>query len=810
MASSDDLAEQQLFAESQASATKAQQAPAQSAAHSAALLNSARIASSPSRASNTATAMNGKVRKKGGKLKRPSFMRDDVAKQPKQALARRGDPFELIPSPEKAPAKPKKKSKKPVVHEVSQETDAFVEVPPETDAVVDEVPPAPREHRRTELPHRASKRLAGAPASLPEQRPHSRKRKATDRQTEPQRRSKSPRTALAREVEAEATDGQGDEGAEPPQSAQKPPEYETVSPKAQKPKRKIIQLKTSKATNGLDILSDEEEDTTVHAGPSKQAGHGPEPIRTGAEQPQRRKERTLIATNASDPRDNGAHPQETTGSRELKPKRGRGRPPKASKKSGEQVSVSRLDDGDAAPSSGAVQTRSKKTGPVLLSRSKSVPPNSAITRQQQSSGAQGASSNVVDELDATHEIDGDEDEDEDDLDLYHAATDEDEAVGSGGEEEAEQLHNNVQLSDIDTVFKFLDSGERSGISQTDDAKAIEKACASARNLIVECDATLEDVSEKTKTLRSVLARYGSESDTKQLKLLKTDAYGYLFRELVAYFKILYDWLQDQYSNVESSLGAMRILTHFVASIVSLKDRIADWKVKVPSRYRGDGLIKEVDINVIVPLRRVGETYRTVLRTLKDVTRQKRAHDEALKKAREREEAVQRKQELEDTKKKKQVFWIDLHVHRLQVEHEPRKCQALAMKQGYFDEQMARYDGHEPGGSEERDANGVHFERVDVFKKRSAPPARPSSYIEEKEWTDEQMSALVEGLTQFAGPYVFHRIFKEYCRYGQPLRRFGVPEITAKAAEVRSRLLSKYQEQAWTEIPKWIVKIPVLP
>ena len=70
--------------------------------------------------------------------------------------------------------------------------------------------------------------------------------------------------------------------------------------------------------------------------------------------------------------------------------------------------------------------------------------------------------------------------------------------------------------------------------------------------------------------------------------------------------------------------------------------------------------------------------------------------------------------------------------------------------------------------------------------------------------------MVEGLQDFAGPYVFKKIFERYCGIGQPLRKFGVPEITARALDVKMRLLRAYEEKGWEEVPRWIVDIPRVP
>ena len=63
-----------------------------------------------------------------------------------------------------------------------------------------------------------------------------------------------------------------------------------------------------------------------------------------------------------------------------------------------------------------------------------------------------------------------------------------------------------------------------------------------------------------------------------------------------------------------------------------------------------------------------------------------------------------------------------------------------------------------------------------------------------------------------GPRVFEKLFHAHCRPGGMLRDFTVPDITAKAAWVRSAYLKFHQAQQnkdW-EVPDWVKQIPILP
>lgn len=615
---------------------------------------------------------------------------------------------------------------------------------------------------------------------------------------------------------------------EPLQSAQKPPEQHAESPQPQKPKhRKLRQPRPSKVTDGLELSSDDHGGSKTFTNLSNQTEHHHRPVKTG-------KKRPRASENMVNQDERGPQEQDVQ-VREPAPTRKRGRPPKASKRPTGDDSPTQSSRVPEQPEQ-IVEKRTRKKNATIGTTARSEPAltdsinhslqqqkhdrNSICDRTRVSRKRSEIENNEQDDRevstsdvrevpasDAESEIGQDEQQNEQ-LGQEHQDNEEeqdDREEGDDDDEEGEQYQENAQLTDIEKVFQFLDSRERDGHCHTDDAHAVKQACDTARQVILDPDSTLSEISTTTKFVQIQLKNYGTgaEVDVEQRKALKIDAYAYVFRHAIAHLEALHDWLGDEHTDVQSSLDAMRIIFPFITRIVSLKDRITDWKVKISRRYIGDRLIQDVDSGLIVPLRKVEEAYRVSLRSLKETARQKHAHDEALRKARGREEVAQRKIEFEEMRRKKHVFWVDLHVHRLQVEHDSRRHQALAMKQEYFDEQMDRYIN-------DTDANGFEFERVDVFKKRVAPPARPSSIIEQKDWTDEQMEALIEGLSLYPGPYVFHELFRRYCGTGRPLRRFGVPEITAKAAEVRSRLLARYQEQDWQDIPKWINKIPALP
>ena len=249
----------------------------------------------------------------------------------------------------------------------------------------------------------------------------------------------------------------------------------------------------------------------------------------------------------------------------------------------------------------------------------------------------------------------------------------------------------------------------------------------------------------------MLSDYGADEHSEERAQLKVDAYGYLFRELVMFLVQLHGWLERCFGEVSAALETMRILFALARAIVSFKDTIAAWKVQLPTRYKNDRLVKDVDVKLIAPLRRVLSSYRVTLSELKANSQARRMREEQKRKREEALEEERRKETSTNFQREKWNLWMDLHVWRQQCEPDPIRRRDLFIDPKLF---AAKF-----GNSDERDANGFKFERIPLFKERDSPPHRPSAGAEE-EWTDGQMAALVEGLTNFAGNFLacVHKTF----------------------------------------------------
>jgi hypothetical protein len=219
--------------------------------------------------------------------------------------------------------------------------------------------------------------------------------------------------------------------------------------------------------------------------------------------------------------------------------------------------------------------------------------------------------------------------------------------------------------------------------------------------------------------------------------VKQDIYGYAFRSLAKILRSLYSFLAERHDDVTISLNALRILCHFVHDILFFKDTIAKWRVSVSQRYKGDRIIQDVVSRLIIPLRRAESMFSKRLSLLEDKERRRRQHAEMCRQAEEDESNAKRIEEDGVAERKRWQLWQQLHITRMQCEPDPCRRRHLIITK--------------LEDLEEVDANGVKFERVPVFKNRNTPSQRwASSMTEEKVWSVEQETALLEGLQDLVG------------------------------------------------------------
>ncbi|CAO2647696.1 Nn.00g086180.m01.CDS01 [Neocucurbitaria sp. VM-36] len=367
------------------------------------------------------------------------------------------------------------------------------------------------------------------------------------------------------------------------------------------------------------------------------------------------------------------------------------------------------------------------------------------------------------------------------------------AVEPGG---LEQSSRPSSSNDIDQVFKSLHIEERPGNCQTKLGATIKRASERSCILIQSEGIAIDAIVKSFEDVQGVLRRVTAEVSEYDQLAFKSDAYGYIFRALVSYLEAVHRWFGKKCGSIKESLAAMRILSPLTHEILALKDTIAKWGVSVPQRYKGDKIIMDVESNIIAPLRLVNKSFHLRLCQL-EATEQRRQELAVLKRMREAKEDEERRiMELNIASKARWKRWQDLHISRMQCEPDLKRRRRLV---------ISRLDD-----MEEKDANGIKFERVPVFRARSTPPLHWMSLTSAgRQWTDEEETALLEGLQRFAGPHVFELIFEAHCRPGCVLRDFTVTEIIAKSAWVHSAFIKLHQEKGW-DIPRWVELIPALP
>jgi hypothetical protein len=292
---------------------------------------------------------------------------------------------------------------------------------------------------------------------------------------------------------------------------------------------------------------------------------------------------------------------------------------------------------------------------------------------------------------------------------------------------------------VERVFEFLDLDDREGGCQTKLGITINRVCTKTASHLQGGDLAIEEVADNIDDVREVLKQVGEAGNDEEedCVALKADMFGYVFRSLTLVLESLYECLRDMDENFRQSFAAMRIITPLMRDILGLKQTIAGWKVKTTQRYQGDRIIRDVDSHLIVPLREVYTIYLNSLSQLKskELLRRQAAH--IAREAEEQAEEFARQIEEEATRKQRWKRWQDLHITRLKCEPDPLRRRNLVITKL---EEL-----------EERDANGIKIERLQVFKHRSNPPRSwASQRAQDVPWSDEETLALIRGLETFAG------------------------------------------------------------
>ncbi|KAF1984935.1 hypothetical protein K402DRAFT_395309 [Aulographum hederae CBS 113979] len=242
------------------------------------------------------------------------------------------------------------------------------------------------------------------------------------------------------------------------------------------------------------------------------------------------------------------------------------------------------------------------------------------------------------------------------------------------------------------------------------------------------------------------------------------------------------------------------LINLVDQIIRLIDLTRDWtKDKAVRPASGDNIVKPIRDGVAAPLRKVKARLLKTLSSRQEAAREKArqaAHFAQAERQRKREEQKREARRLDNDVRQRRN---NLYLARCKAEPSFILQRNLIMAEDYWDRDL--------------DADGVPFERSDIFEARTGP-VKQHHCRDMGEWNmqvpeeEHLMLTLAGALEKFQGPQVFHRIFAAHCGPGGALRDFTVLQILRQAWYFRTRMLRHYAELE-EEAPAYLKDMPDL-
>lgn len=288
----------------------------------------------------------------------------------------------------------------------------------------------------------------------------------------------------------------------------------------------------------------------------------------------------------------------------------------------------------------------------------------------------------------------------------------------------------------------------------------------------------------------------SEPDFKDVSMSK-DIHAHLFPKLVQLLRHTVEHYEenDVGDSADSRLtpGHLRTVIDLIKLILDLGDGAKKYDNPPPEL----ALLKPVQNGIIAPLKPMHAALKRELRRHDDIAHHKATQQRL---AAFRVLATQREaQEERRTAHAKRVRdkWHQLHLERIYAEggiptQQKRRHLALPIADEV----------------EERDHNGLPFERLEVFGPRIGPsPALVEQARQNNVWSMPELAALEEGLQKYMGEMVFEKIFRRYCPRKQLLNRYNVTEIVTCAADLKE-FLAGMQAHSGGEVEDWVRGIPV--
>ncbi|KAF2159246.1 hypothetical protein M409DRAFT_60953 [Zasmidium cellare ATCC 36951] len=367
-----------------------------------------------------------------------------------------------------------------------------------------------------------------------------------------------------------------------------------------------------------------------------------------------------------------------------------------------------------------------------------------------------------------------------------------------------------KFKEIYTNLKNVGVSHRNGTSHRanvdrndDDVKAILRLCKKARTSLTR----LQDDRENSETLPDPPREFSQITHRIQGLCGENDEFPTDFKDqdkateiylyvIPALVKLLKETI-EAYETIDGrgARGASITIDH-LQTVIRLVALILQLGASAMEYARPDSelsVVKPVKHDILKPLKEVRDgLIRYILTKEQDeINTRHRAREDAeiARQLREEEEEQARRKRENHIKS----LWRTLHDERLDVT-------------GFVDKAKAKHL-RMPYATVELDQNGEPFERLEVFRHRIGPHPVHVELARQREWTVEQVQALLEGLRRYAGRRVFQDIFRVYCRGTGILSDYNVTEIVTIAADMKEHL-EEEQMEVYGAIDQWVQQIPV--
>lgn len=273
-------------------------------------------------------------------------------------------------------------------------------------------------------------------------------------------------------------------------------------------------------------------------------------------------------------------------------------------------------------------------------------------------------------------------------------------------------------------------------------------------------------------------------------------YFHLFSSLVKLVRDMIDCYGELDLEDDGTTPQRAITIYHLGVVAALLKVITSLYDVLGRRYCApdEGLcVKQPIKQIIVALRNVQDRFSREIRRHREKEQQKLLDEARAEEARLLDERLEREETLAKERAAIREQWLRLHDERRHVDVNILPRWKIA---------HLRVPELEP----DRDGNGEPFERLELFTPRIGPSVAATEKARQVEWTAIELDALRTGLEEFAGPRLFVKMFRRYCKRGAPLHRFNVTEIVTTAADMvawieQSQLRRSGEVDDWVRIVK---------